>query len=321
MTLRPSSAPRAVTTAGALFSLLLSLALASSGCKHGYSNSTDPEGVGATSALVAPQLLDASAALRTGRLLIPLAVGNRWEYHNRFRYAVTTPDGPQPPETFENPWVAEITGTAHIGERDYFLQSEGDPHEAHVGDPFRVRQDRSGLFELDPPDAVARPADAAADAFATEFSAYVDRAVQDAGQREAFRHAAASVAAKVAAIRSAMAGAPQAGAGADPGEITMLRYPLSVGARWIVRDSPRFARVVVARERVQVPLRTFVAWKVRGTSELFGPDDRVFFWYSSAGLLRFRYHVVGEATDTFGNVIGTAVSDFDQSLTGLRLMA
>src|SRR5262249_51494339 len=83
---------------------------------------------------------------------------------------------------------------------------------------------------------------------------------------------------------------------------------------------PRFARHVVGREVVRGPARMVAAWKIRGTSELYGPDDRVFFWYASVGLVRFRYRLIGEATDPFGNPVGTLVSDFDQSLTALHLV-
>jgi hypothetical protein len=53
---------------------------------------------------------------------------------------------------------------------------------------------------------------------------------------------------------------------------------------------------------------------------VFGPDDRVFFWYGSQGLLRVRYHLVGNATDATGNIVGRIVSDSDQSLTDLHLV-
>src|SRR5262249_4006484 len=176
MTLRPAFASTL---------MLMLLALGTGACKHGYSSDrATPTGA---SALLAPQPVDFAAGPHSGRLLIPLAVGNRWLYRMRSQYVITTPDGTQPPQTSENPWAAEITGTVHIGERDYFLQSEQQPGAVQVGVPFRVRQDRSGLFELDPPDAVARPADASPDAFANELSAYVDRAVTDPAQRAAFQ--------------------------------------------------------------------------------------------------------------------------------------
>jgi hypothetical protein len=99
----------------------------------------------------------------------------------------------------------------------------------------------------------------------------------------------------------------------------MLSFPLHIGARWIVRDDHRFVRAVVAHERVNLPLGLFLAWKLRGTSELFGPDDRVHFWYSNVGLVRVRFHVVADAVDDADHVIGTVAIDSDQSLTALAL--
>jgi hypothetical protein len=154
---------------------------------------------------------------------------------------------------------------------------------------------------------------------AAALAAYVDRTIADPAQRAAFQRAAAEVAAKLALVRPIVTGL-HTGNGARPGEITLLAYPVFVGARWVVRQDPSFGRVVVGRERIRVPLGTFASWKLQGTSELFGPADRVHFWYSNLGLLRVRFHVEGEATDATGNVIGTVVTDSDQSLTDIHLV-
>jgi hypothetical protein len=223
----------------------------------------------------------------------------------------------------EKPWAAEIVRTAQAGDLDYFIQLESDPSTACAlcGEQFWVRQSRLGLFELD---NVGIRSDVTVDGTsndpeATDLVAYVDRTVTDPGQRAAFLRAATAVAAKLALVRP-IPGGPRPALGAAPGEITLLSYPLYVGARWIVRESPRFARIVVGRDVVNVPLGMFPAWKIRGTSELFGPDDQVFFWYSNLGLLGVRYHVVGDAVDDTGKVIGRVVTDSDQSLTGIHLM-
>jgi len=102
--------------------------------------------------------------------------------------------------------------------------------------------------------------------------------------------------------------------------LTMLSYPLRPGASWIVRDSPRFVRTVVGLDMIHVPLGSFPAWALRGDSELFGPNDRVGFWYSRLGLLRIRYHVEADAVDNTGAVIGRVATDSDQSLTGIHLV-
>jgi hypothetical protein len=179
------------------------------------------------------------------------------------------------------------------------------------------------LFELDPvsaPALIAREA-APVEPLPSDVVTYVNRTIQDPVLRAAFQRAAAVVAEKVDAILLGSGQTPRRpGGGAEPGEITFLSYPLFPGAQWMVRDSPRFERTVVAHEVTSVPLGTFPAWKLLGTSELFGPEDVVHYWYSPLGLLRFRYHVVGDATDPFGNPIGRVVSDFDQSLTDIHLV-
>ena len=145
----------------------------------------------------------------------------------------------------------------------------------------------------------------------------MDHAFADPRRREALRRAVDQVSAKLSAIR--LTAIPGQG-GPAPGEITLLRYPLSVGARWVVRDSPRFTRVVVARERVRVPAGVFAAWRLRGGSERFGPEDRVDFWYAPAGLVRIQIHLVGDATDDQGNLTGRVVIESDQVLTDFDLV-
>ena len=296
-----------------------------SGCSHKYSaDEASPGGTGAASELLAPRPSDGGFDFRRGRMFFPLAVGNHWDYHIRTVNQLFTPD-PQPPQVDENPFAIEIIGTESVGGREYFLQSEFDPRVVPPsGAVFRVRESRFGWFDLDTITAQSAVAvdGAPAGPGAADLAAYVDRAVADPRQRAAFQRAAAQVEAKLALVRPVFGGLhprPQGG-GAAPGEITLLSFPLYVGARWIVRDDPLFGRIVVARERVSLSLGTFPAWKIRGTSELFGPEDRVFFWYSNLGLLRVRYHIVADAVDNSGNVIGRVASDSDQSLTDIHLV-
>jgi hypothetical protein len=314
---------RAASVAGA--AALLAFSLAVSGCSHKYSSDdASLEGAGGASGLLAPTPGDLRTERAGGRLLFPLAVGNRWDYHVRSRSQLTTDAGPQPPLVVENPFVVEITGTETAGERTYFLESEFVPGTVPPSGPvFRVRESRFGLFELD---EVVAQADvtldgAPVDRAGADLEAYVDRSIADPGQRAAFHRAAVEVAAKLDQVRSSLARRHlRPRTGADPGEITMLSFPLFVGARWVVRDDPRFQRIVVARDRVNLPLGTFPAFKIRGTAELFGPGDRVFFWYSNLGLLSMRVHVTADAVDDADHVIGRVVLDQDQSLTGIHLV-
>ena len=303
--------------AGAVALLVLSLALGS--CKHGYSTADDPA-PGATSDLLAPSPLGAGNDFSRARALFPLAVGNHWDYRIRTRSVITTDAGPQPPQVEETTLTVDITGTATNGELTYFLQEEV-PAGSCCGQVFMARGSRFGLFHLQPLRAQqdATIGETPVDAERAALEAYVDQTVTDPAKRAAFQRAAAQVAAKLAAARPVLGGArpPE---GAMPGEITLLSYPLYQGKRWIVVDTPRFARIVVGLDRIRVPLGTFAAWKIRGTSELFAPTDRVHFWYSNLGLLRIRFHAEVNAVDNTGAIIGTVAMDSDQSLAGIHLV-
>lgn len=316
--------PRPLSVRASLFTgavALFALVLALPGCSHRYAGDDSADGSGVASELLAAR--PGSVMDFGGRLIYPLALGNHWDYRIRTDSQITTDAGPQPPVVTERPWAADIFRTAQTGDLSYFIQSEGDPSSAcaHCDEEFWMRESRLGLFELD--NVGARPGvtvdGASSDPEAADLVAYVDRTVADPGQRAAFHRAATAIAAKLALVRP-IPGGTRPALGAAPGEITLLSYPLHVGERWIVRESPRFARIVVGREVVNVPLGTFPAWKIRGTSELFGPDDRVLFWYSNLGLLRVRVHATSDATDDTGNVIGRVVLDSDQSLTDIHLV-
>jgi len=316
-------APHARLAALMTLVALAALAPALGGCKHGYT--------GDRSSSIASQLLGAPAPspgvgrlLGRARSLYPLAVGNRWDYDIHTTTTVVTDQGAEPPVTDDSPLAAEIVATAHIGERDYFLQSESDPRIVGATVAFPMRGDASGLFELD---RFPAPAGIAIDfagggrgtSLAEELRAVVDRSSATAAHRAAFERAANALAVKLAAVGALGFGARATG-GPDPDEIAVLRYPVFVGAHWIVRDSPQFARTVVGRDRLEVPAGRFSAWRIRGTSDRFGPDDRVAFWYAAEGLIRIRVHAVGEAVDDQGNLVGKVLFDSDQVLTALHLV-
>src|SRR5262249_10845273 len=107
--------------------------------------------------------------------------------------------------------------------------------------------------------------------------------------------------------------------GAQPGETTDLRFPLFVGARWLLAEGYSSARSVVGRERIQVPLGVFPAWKLRETSEGLGPTYRANLWYGSVGWLHERSHDEQVATDTSGHAVGRWLFDSDVSLTAVHL--
>jgi|KBSSwiStaDraftv2_1062776.scaffolds.fasta_scaffold217881_2 hypothetical protein len=306
---------RALLIAGA--TALLSIALA--GCKHGYSSQGDPA-AGSAGELLAPSPIGGGTDFSRARSLYPLAIGNHWDYSIRTRNVITTDQGPQPPQMEESTLGVEIRGTVTFDELTYFRQFEFDPSQPFAQE-FLVRGSRFGLFHRQGVAGgyVTTIGETPVDAEGAALEQYVERAVTDPGQRAAFRRAAADVAAKLAATR-AVPGRLRQPPGAAPDEITLLSYPVYPGARWIVSEDPRFARIVVGLERIDVPFGTLAAWNLRGTSELYGPNDRVHFWYSNLGLVSIRYHFETDAVDDTGAVIGRVAGDVDQSLTGVHLV-
>ena len=296
-----------------------------SGCAR--ERATEPATLEASSA--AGQLLGPDSRFtRTSlfaptRRLFPLAAGNEWDYAIHTSTMVVTDSGPQPLEVRDQPWVAEIDGTQQRGERTYFRLLEYDPRA--VDRPYVIltllRQDANGLFVddlggFDAVERVAASAGAVMGASAGSLRAYVDRTPATAAHREAFRRAADRTAEKLEAVAL---GAGRA-AGPDANELSFLRYPLFVGAHWIVRTSPLFERAVVARERVRLPGGgTAAAWRLRGTSELFDAEDRVSYWYGALGLVRLSARLVTNAVDDNGGIIGRLVYESDQLLTAARL--
>lgn len=320
------SRPRASCILVAL--LLASLATSLTGCGRS-TLATDPgggsEGVTPFSGLDDPVAGDViqNARIR-GPYRYPLAVGNHWDYLIRAR-VVTIPDVGEPTTVFNrSPWSAEVVGTEIRGAHEYFLVWEGDPRSAAPTLPqFFQRQDDEGFYELDVPPAAS---DLRADAGGQPLAATIDFVALDASlagrpHGEALARAARSVVAKLERMRRSLGTLPAATAGAEPNELTFLRYPLQVGAQWTVRESPFFGRIVTGQDDLLLPVGRVRAWRIRGVSELYGPNDRVLFWYGRPGLVRTRVHAEGEATDDAGNVIGRVVADFDQALVRVSLNA
>lgn len=320
------SRPRASCILVALF--LASLASSLTGCGRS-TLATDPgggpEGVTPFSGLDDPVAKDVIRNDRIGGpYRYPLAVGNRWDYLIRAR-VVTIPDAGEPTTVFNrSPWSAEVVSTEVRGAHEYFVVAEGDPRSAAPTMPrYFQRQDDEGFYELDVPPAVPG---LHADGGGQPFDATIDLAALDASlagrpHREALARAARQVVAKLDRMRWSLGTLPAATAGAEPNELTFLRYPLQVGAQWTVRESPFFGRIVTGQEELLLPVGRVRAWRIRGLSELYGPNDRVLFWYGRPGLVRTRVHAESDATDDAGNVIGRVVADFDQALVRVTLNA
>ncbi|MGH7742549.1 MAG: hypothetical protein ACRENS_11080 [Candidatus Eiseniibacteriota bacterium] len=331
---RPLHAPahhRANLSILALALMVLTVA----GCARDQSaNSASPERAAVASRLIGPQPApDAfqwpEIGRHAGHLPYPLAVGNRWSYLIHTTTTLITDAGPQPPVSYDSPWLVTTSGTQVQDGHLYFEQSEFDPRTTPPGPirSFLVRQDRTGLFDrelvtISPTGQTGPPgAGAKVSPFAARLLESFERMPAAAAHPAEYRRAALALAARV---ESALhPGAPdRTGASRyspEPGEITMLRYPLYTGASWIVRDSPRFVRRVAGRERLHVPAGEFPSWRIAGDSELFGPNDRVTYWYGAPGLLRIQVHAELNATDDTGAIIGTALFDSDQVLTDANL--
>lgn len=299
--------------------LCMSALLVFAGCSRQSTISSDASDGGAKR-LLGPGISTPSDLFGRGlgRSFYPLAIGNQWTYSIRNRSTIVTDAGAQPPVETQSPWVAAITGTTVSDTRTYFIQDEYDPRVVGPGAAFTIlmREDRTGLYEADR--FIRATPTAPQPTAATQWRASMDPAIAGTAQSAAFARAADVIAARLDLAMGGGIGRPSPG-GPDPGELSMLRYPLRPGANWVVRTSPRFTRTVVDRVSARLPAGVFDSWKLRGDSELFGSADRVHFWYGRAGLLRIRFHAEAEATDDAGNPVGRMIVDQDQILTALTL--
>ena len=309
-------------------SLLVALLLAgTTGCGQHATRATSPDS-GTSAPLLPPtlggtQLPGLSPDLTRGGATYPLAVGNAWDYDIHERVVTTTPSG----ETFvyedHRPFRSSITGTGQVFERDYFFQTEYDPRfEPPIGPTFALRQDGTGLYHQDLfllfGDSARRPGDGGASHMSRPsgeaLGSSVRAALADSPHRAAFERAALELTTRLESMRLNAANLPEVPGGAASGELTMLDYPLHAGAHWVVRASPRFERTVLRREHLELPVGSVSAWRLRGQSELYGPDDRVWFWYGDDGLVRSLVHARLHVRDDLGRIIGEVFGTWDQKL-------
>jgi len=301
--------------------LLLFAGLAA-GCHHGYQSVAPADN--------APRLAAPPPSSRPqGDVLdayvqpfYPLAVGNGWHYSTRFRSQILTPRGPLPIEEIHGQLLVRITGTTTAGtSHTYFIQSESNPlvDGTVPSNQFLVRQDGGGLYELQ----TVRPflsagAPSPLDVLTAQIAASIPASLSDPEQRAAYERTARELARQIQALRYA-AGFGWGGGGPDAFEISDLRYPLRVGAKWAQRQDPLFVRTITGLERMSTPAGTFAAWRIRIQSPAFGPDVHAVVWYSHSGLVRLVVHAVSQSTDNAGNLVGRMVTDSDQLLDAMNL--
>ena len=254
-----------------------------------------------------PTVLGAPPAPR--RLRYPLAVGNSWDYSFRSKYTRVIDGQSEAPRVTVIALHDEVVGVQHYGTQEFYeLKESHPPHSGRV--VSLLREDSNGLFVWLLWDQYARALD--------EVSAAVGSMPTTAAHREAHDRAAAKLAAKLVLARCCSGvAAPSVDIGVTKQQ--WLAYPLFVGARWKMSESPLIECTVTARERVRVPAGTTLAWRVRTTPEWFGDGDRVETWYSAAGLVRYSVRMEQDIVDLQGNVLGTVKYEGDQTLTAFHL--
>jgi hypothetical protein len=255
-----------------------------------------------------------------GATSYPLAVGNRWDYALHSRVEIFPTEGEPSATQGQALWSAQIVGTAISGNVTHFLLAEGDPRTSFPPPAlYFIRQDQDGLYEVDtsPVFGPSRASPPAGDPLAVSRAtlARLEQSLAGTPHATAFARAAARVTEKLDRMRRNLDASASAATEAMPNELTVLRYPLRIGSEWVVRDSPRFGRIVVGLDDVRLPVGRVRAWRLLGVSELYNAEDRVHFWYGRAGLVRIHLHAEMEATDDSGNTIGKAIAEYDQSLT------
>jgi hypothetical protein len=248
----------------------------------------------------------------------PLAVGNRWDYVRHTRLEAIPLEGEPFAENFNSRWRVEVVGTTTLGAHEYFQVAEAEPSGTTwpATAQFLQRQDAEGFYEVDASPVLLPPASGTAAALAA-----LERSLAASPHRAAFARAAARIAERLERVRGELVGRGFGTTAAEPNELIMLRYPLRTGQSWLVRTFPRFGREIVGQDELILPVGRVRAWRVRGFSELYGPRDRVFFWYGRAGLVRVHHTFEMEAFDLNGNPVGRVIGDFDQSLVRVSLQA
>jgi hypothetical protein len=284
---------------------------------------------------------DARANASSG--FYPLEIGGRWHYHGLFAGTLTPIEG-TPSSAFEVHSTvsrALVCVEDHDG-RAYVVERVEDVQDGHSSFQWiRYRQNPSGLYELDIP--IGTPStceDATALDQNTELrdtSPAIESAwrralqAQAVATRPAYLAASRVLEARMALLRAELHGigaspsstgpAPSRGAfePPPPTELQRLAYPLRPGGSWIIRESPRFAATVERVEALDLGFATLSGWRIRYTSEFFGPRDLVQVWYGRSGLLMLSAHLESDATDESGRVIGTLTSDLVVTLDELTL--
>jgi len=252
----------------------------------------------------------------------PLDLDNHWLFHERIVTAIHL-DGEDPSLSEETRWVDHrLVCVEPRDGRDYVVDQVEDSGDNGTNLGWvRLRQDRDGLFEADvplqePPPCVAPPAPAGVSRRAPP--AGISSPLAPAGPHPAVAWAAIErLRARLAIAEAAARGAAVSGtAGAAAGgELTRLRYPLRVGARWTVRNGPEIVLTasVEGTDVVETSAGRVRGFRIRLRSPAFDPADVVRVWYGALGYLQLESHLEVDVVD-IDQVVGRAVVDARQTL-------
>ena len=224
----------------------------------------------------------------------PMAPGNFWGYDREFTMDfLDEVDGAAGDVFFSERVERRQTALVEIADHTYVSEAL-----VYLGENwtqnFLLRQDRDGLYELEVIDDGSGARVPGPEILAGMLPARVS---SGSLQRHLARHG------RVVALVTG--GGAVARAERFEGEIQRLAYPVYPGQEWVIRDAPLFTSVVEAVEE----FAGIRAWRIRVDSELLSPEDRVHMWFSRCGMLGWRFHLEGVATDETGKPVGRVVSD------------
>ena len=250
-----------------------------------------------------------------GPFSYPLAVGNRWRYAAHSTIRLVDALGSHPISEWDTSQQDELTGVIHVEGLDYFHQQtayvdNGEPASSEV----LLRQDRTGLF--DRPVPADAPAAASVAGSARTLAQQPDERLRALAGRpdveRLARHAALLVQRTLDVVRAAQSVLPSPSV-AEPGELTLLRYPLTPASSWDVGASIDETREVIGRMQLLTPAGQLTVWRVRAVPAYFDSRDQLEFWYADVGYAGYRVHT----EDVVGT--GTLVMDSEGKLAEVRL--
>jgi len=264
----------------------LALALVIVGC-----SSNDGSGRGSPASPAAPVTNIGARPPGTGPFIYPLAVGDRWRYEAHSTIQMVDASGTHPISAWDTSQQDEITGTMTVDALDYFFL-----HTAYVDNGFPgssqvlFRQDGAGLFDrLVPTEAAALGGARPARALAPRPEELL-RALAGRPDAERLAERAATLAHRTLELVARSRRALRPADGAAPGELTLLRYPLTPARSWDVGSTPVETRQVIGRMRLITPAGALVVWRVQSVPSYFGAGDQLEFWYADVGYAGYRVH-------------------------------